>query len=113
MLKKSLRLTRTELSAFFARRFRVYRGDVVLLRVSRNNTKTTKAAFVVSSAIKRNAPARNMVRRRLNEVIRELHPRIIPGLDLVFSFALTKKSAPSFQSLKDDTIKLLSLCGAL
>jgi len=113
MLKKQLRLTRKELKAFFGRRFRVCRGSMLTLRVSRNGSGTTKAAFVVASSLTRNAPARNTVRRRLGEIVSELYPQITPGLDLVFSYTLQKRTAPSFKVLKDDTIKTLSLCGAL
>ncbi len=113
MLKKQLRLTRRELTAFFGRRFRVCRGEMLTVRVSRNGSSITKAAFVVKSSLTRNAPARNTVRRRLGEVVFELYSKITPGLDLVFSYTLEKRTAPSFRALKDDTIKTLSSCGAL
>jgi len=113
MLKKSQRLAKKDIERFFAGRFKNYKLNNILLRVARNESGAPKFAFIVSSSIKRNAVARNLLRRRMSEISKELSPGINKGLDLVFSFKLLQKKAVPFKQLKDDMIKLLSLCGAL
>ena len=107
------KLSKKDLKEFFGKRPRVFRGNLLLLRISPQNLGFSRAAFVISSSVKRNAPARNLTRRRINEVVRLILPEIKKGLDLVFSHKLENKKAPSFKALKDDILKLLSLCGAL
>ena len=102
-----------DIEKFFEGRFRNYKFGSVLLRVARNESKMPMFAFIISSSLKRNAVARNLTRRRMSEIAVELAPKINNGLNLVFSFKLSQKKAPSFQGLKDDMINLLSLCGAL
>ncbi len=72
-----------------------------------------KWAFVVSSSIKKNAVARNLTRRRMAEAADSLRDEIKKNHHFVFFFKLTGKKPPSYQKLKSDMIKTLSLCGAL
>ncbi|MEK7502896.1 MAG: ribonuclease P protein component [Patescibacteria group bacterium] len=114
MLKKSQRLSRKDLEKFFKGKFRSYGRGQLMLRVYWGDSgESPRFAFVVSSLIKRNAVARNLTRRRMAEISQELSPKIKGRTDLVFSFKLTGKTAPSFKSLKSDMIELLSICGAL
>ena len=106
-------MKRKEIEAFFKRRFRVYRAKTIILRVSENRLNVLKVAFIVSSVVKKNAVARNKTKRRMIEIVRGLFPSIKTGYDLVFSYKLESKKAPSFESLKNDIINLLILCGAL
>lgn len=113
MLKKSQRLGKRDIENFFKNRFKSYRLRGIVLRVSKNESKIPRFAFIVSSSIKRNAVARNLTRRRMAEITQELSPKINNNLDMVFSFKLSGKKSPSFISLKNDIIELLSLCGIL
>jgi|SRR3989344_394829 len=107
------KLSKKDLKEFFGKRPRVFHGNLLLLRVCPQNLGFSRTAFIISSSVKRNAPARNLTRRRISEVVRLILPEIKKGLDLVFSHKLENKKAPSFKVLKDDILKLLSLCGAL
>lgn len=113
MLKKSQRLGKRDIEKFFKGKFKVFKSGEILLRAKRGDEKVLKFAFIISSSIKRNAVARNLTRRRMSEIAKELAPKISGGLELVFSFKLLQKRAPSFSSLKSDMINLLSTCGAL
>jgi|SRR3989344_4074772 len=109
MLKKSQRLTKKDIERFFSGKFKSCKLGDILLRVGKNENSAPRFAFIVSSSVKRNAVARNLTRRRMSEISKELSPKINNGLDLVFSFKLLSKKAPSFGVLKEDMEKLLEL----
>lgn len=113
MLKKSQRLKKKDIENFFKNRFKSFKLGGILLRVAKNDEKIPRFAFMVSSSIKKNAVARNLTRRRMSEIARSILPKISNGLDFVFSLKLSQKKSPSFASLKNDMINLLSICGAL
>lgn len=109
-----IKLTKRDIKDFFASRNRVFRGSILLLRLRKiSKDNPPRFAFIVSSAVKRNAPTKNLVRRRMSEIARVLLPKIKTGYDIVFSYKLQNKKAPSFLELKNDIINLLTLCGAL
>lgn len=107
------KLNKKDLKEFFNKRSRVFRGNLLILRVAQQNQGFSRTAFIISSAVKRNAPARNLTRRRISEVVRLILPNAKKDLDLVFSYKLENKKAPSFANLKNDILNLLSSCGAL
>lgn len=106
-------MKKKDIDRFFAERFKVYRAKKTTLRISRNGLNVLRTAFIISSGVKKNAVARNKTRRRMSEIVRSLFPHIKIGYDLIFSYKLEDKKAPSFEDLKNDIIKLLTLCGAL
>ncbi len=105
------KLSKKEVKEFFESRPRVFYGRLLLLRVIPQ--KEIKAAFIIGSAVKRNAPARNLTRRRMSEIVRTAIPDFKKNFYMTFSYRLKNKKAPSFKDLKDDIIKLLFACGAL
>lgn len=107
------KLSKKDLKEFFNKHPRIFRGNLLLLRVVPQNQDFSRVAFIISSAVRRNAPARNLTRRRMSEITRSILPEVKKRLDLVFSYKLENKKAPSFRNLKNDILKLLSLCGAL
>lgn len=113
MLKKPQRLKKNDIEKFFKNKFKSFKLGGILLRIAQNHEKTPRFAFMVSSSIKKNAVARNLTRRRMSEIARSIQPKISNGFDFIFSLKLSGKKAPSFASLKNDMINLLSTCGAL
>lgn len=113
MLKKHDRLSAKELKSFFSQKTRSYHGTVLMMRVHKRQDKLARWAFVVSNTIKKNAVARNSVRRRMGSIAEKLQKHIVGGWDIVFFIKLVKKQSPSSQVLQDDMIKVLTLCGAL
>ncbi|MEK7559730.1 MAG: ribonuclease P protein component [Patescibacteria group bacterium] len=106
-------MTKQDIERFFSAKFKTYRAQNIILRISKNRLNTLRTAFIVSSAVKKNAVARNKTRRRMNEILKFLLPNIKSGYDLVFSYKLENKKPPSFKDLKNGIIELLTLCGAL
>lgn len=104
-------MTKKDIERFFAGRFKTYRAQKTTLRISKNNLNSARTAFIVSSAVKKNAVARNKTRRRITEVVRLLN--LSPGKDFVFSIKLEDKKPYSFKFIKEEIEKLLKLCGVL
>lgn len=104
-------MTKKEIEKFFAGRFKTYRATKTILRIQKNNLNSARIAFIVSSAVKKNAVARNKTRRRMSEITRKID--LNPGADLIFSVKLTDKRPYLFKFLKEEIEKLLKLCGAL
>ncbi len=113
MLSKQHRLDRKNLELFFRGKTSFYNGKNIILRIGRTKNKKVRWAFIVSSSIKKNAVARNKVRRRMNEIARELHNSINNEFDLVFLIKLNTKQSISFKTIKNDIIQILKSCGVL
>jgi len=112
MLKKSLRLGKRDLEGFFKAKSRFCPGNLLQMRFL-PAAEATKWAFVVSSSVKKNAVARNLVRRRMAEIARDLGDQIKKNADLVFFLKLGEKKTPSYEKLKNDMIRILTICGFL
>ncbi len=64
----------------------VVRGELISLRVARNNRLSTwRAAVVVSRKVSKSAVVRNRIRRRIFEIVRRYAGRIDGPFDLIFS----------------------------
>ena len=103
---------RRDIGEFFKKKSRSFYGGLLRLKALPANGET-KWAFMVSSSVKKNAVARNLTRRRMAEAAGDIQGKMKKGYYLVFFFKLENKKAPSYQGLKGDMIKTLSLCGAL
>ena len=111
MLKKSLRLGRKDLDVFFKRKSVFTSGRLVNLRYINNDLKTTRFAFVVSFSgdqpQKGRAVLRNLVRRRMSEVVRLIFKKIPPGRDVVLFLKLKTRKPPKYEELKEDIFYVL------
>jgi ribonuclease P protein component len=58
-------------------------GNTLSVRVVRNNRPESRVAFVVSTKVSKRAVVRNLLKRRLREIVRPLVSTLIPGLDIV------------------------------
>lgn len=113
MLPKRFRLDTKALGDFFHHKPTFYKGTVLTLRMRKNNSSTSRWAFLVSSSIKKNAASRNLAKRRMREAAKKLQVSVKSGYDLVFFLKLDKKNDPSFRALQDDMIETLKQCGLL
>ena len=111
MLKKNLRLSRADLGAFFRKRSKFAAGKLVSAGFIENNLKYSRFAFVVSFEDKQKrkgrAVLRNLLRRRMSEIIRAKAENIKTGMDIVF-FIKLKNQKPTYEDLKEDILYVLS-----
>jgi len=94
-------LTRKEINLFFKniRKTRFAGGKFVSVRYTKGANNT---AFIVSGPKKSAAP-RNLVRRRISEIVRNSNVIIPRGTDVVFFLKLGQdKKVPNYQDLKKD-----------
>jgi len=108
MLRSKFRISRSDLESFFKGKSFFAKGNIVSLRFKKDSKDYTRWAFVVTSAKKRTAVSRNTARRRMSEITMEIQDRTQAGLDIVFFLKLPDKNVPSYKSLKDDIIHLLT-----
>ena len=113
MLKKQDRLGRKDIELFFREKTGFYNGKILSLKIKKRKDNKIHWAFAISSGIKKNTVARNLTRRRMNEIARDMNGYIQYGIDIVFLIKLNTKQPPSFHVLKDDMIHILKSCGAL
>ena len=122
MLKKILRLSRKDLEAFFStgggsafggkKRPKFTTGKLVSLRFNENNLKHSRFAFIVSFEDKQKrkgrAVIRNLLRRRMSEIVRNSVKNIKPGLDMVFFIKIKNQKQPKYRALTEDIQYVLS-----
>lgn len=112
MLKKSLRLGRKDLEIFFQKRSKFVPGGIVSLRFAENNFQYSRFAFVVSFEDKQKrkgrAVIRNILRRRMSEIVRNSAKNIKLGLDVVFFIKIKSQKIPTYRALTEDIQHVLS-----
>lgn len=77
---------------------RTFSNRGLALSVMPNGLDCNRYGFVAGKRLG-NAVARNRVKRRLREAVRELHPRLKPGWDMVF-VARTALVGESFAAIR-------------
>lgn len=106
MLKKDLRLNRKDLNLFFKKKTGFTAGNLVSVRFMKNSLNINRFAVVLtfSGGIpkKGRAVKRNLIRRRILEIIRLAIGKLGSGLDIVFFVKISNKSTPKFNELKED-----------
>jgi ribonuclease P protein component len=77
------------------------------LRVGANDLNTVRVGFAIGVKVAKRAVVRNLLKRRLREIVRKLMLDIAPGHDLLFS---AKAGCPelSFRELGDLVVGLLA-----
>jgi len=89
MLKKLYRITKKQdFDKFFGREFKKERGysavsDHLILKSLKNGLEISRFAFVVSTKVDKRAIKRNLIKRRLREIIRLRLKKIRPGYDIL------------------------------
>ena len=114
MLNKNLRLDRGELDIFFSTQNKTFVGKIITVRFVKNNQKTNRFAFIVSfvngQAKKGRSVLRNLARRRMSEVIRNLINKIQVGYDIVFFYKIKDRKISKIVDLKKDIEYVLHKC---
>lgn len=83
MLKKELRLTKNkEFEAVLKKGKSVY-SSVLLIKFIKNNLNYSRFGLIVSNKVSKKASQRNLIKRRIREIIRLSINKIKKGFDLV------------------------------
>lgn len=90
------------------------RGPLFSVKASLNPRRSSfRVAIVVSRKVHKSAVARNRVRRRLYEVVREFSPDIAGPYDIVFTVYSESVLEETPKSLRDQVRKQLTNAGVL
>jgi ribonuclease P protein component len=81
-MQRRYRLRESSDFARLRRQGRVYRHPFVVLSLLPNALSHNRYGFITTKSLG-NAVVRNRVRRLLRETVRQLHPRLQPGFDMV------------------------------
>ena len=110
MLRRIFRLNRGDLKLFFKKGGFYRKGKRVTLRICINRLKTPRFAFVVLGP-PRSAAQRNLVRRRMSEIVKLKFPKLLKGADMVFFLKLGKdKKVPPYKEIEED---ILNVCAQI
>ncbi len=91
MLKKAYRITKNkDFQRILKNRGNFLNNPFFLIKFIKNNKKNSRFGFVVSAKVSKKAVSRNLLKRRMREIIRLNLTRISPGYDIVF---ILKKDA--------------------
>lgn len=82
------------------------------LRAVSGYAETTKAAFVVSSKVKKTSVGRHLIKRRLSAAVENLWAEIRNGLALIFT-CNKDISGKTLAEIKSEVKELLQKAGAL
>jgi len=106
MLKKTNRLLKNTDFARIMRRGRAIASGDFLLKYVKTDGSQSRFGFMISAKVSKKATERNILKRRMREIIRGGSEIIGGGYDLVF---IARKSALdlTFLELKSETIRLL------
>lgn len=79
----------------------------LILKMTRNNLRESRFAFVVSRKVSKKATVRNKLKRRLREVIRLKIDEIKPGFDIVLIAlpGLEKKDFSELETIINKTLE--------
>lgn len=81
-MQRRFRLTRGEDFARAREQGKTYQHRLLTLTVNANDLPTNRYGFITSKRLG-NAVTRNRARRLLREAVRQLHPQLNPGFDVV------------------------------
>lgn len=110
-MQRRFRLTRGEDFARVREHGRTYQHRLLLLTVVSNGLPFNRYGFVTSKRLG-NAVTRNRARRVLREVIRQLHPRLCPGFDVVI-VARREIVGQHFLSVSRTVLEMVQRAGLL
>ena len=100
MLATVNRLCKKQDIARVLRQGRFIGAEFFTLKFLGNNLDASRFCFVVSSKVAKQATQRNLIKRRLRHVVRDLLPQIKLGYDIVILTQATSKEAP-YAQLRD------------
>jgi ribonuclease P protein component len=84
-----------------------FKQDFLFLKAVNNDLEDTRIGIVVSAKIAKKATERNLIKRRLREILRKRLEEIKPGLDIVIITLKGINKETSFQAIEETIDKLL------
>ncbi|MEA3453145.1 MAG: ribonuclease P protein component [Patescibacteria group bacterium] len=84
-----------------------FKQDFLFLKVIENKLENTRIGIVVSTKIAKKATERNLIKRRIREIMRKRLEEIKPGLDIVIITLKGINKETSFKEIEEVIDKLL------
>jgi len=84
-----------------------FKQDFLFLKAVENGLENTRIGIVVSAKVAKKAVDRNLIKRRLREIMRKRIEGIKPGLDIVIITLKDIRGKTSFQAIEEVVDKLL------
>ena len=60
-----------------------FKEDFLIFKMVKNDLRNSRFAFIVSQKVSKKATLRNKIKRRLNELVRRVLPKVQSGMDIV------------------------------
>jgi ribonuclease P protein component len=107
MLAKKYRLKKKKDFAKVYKERKGFKQDFLFLKAVKNDLEDTRIGIVVSTKVAKRAVERNLIKRRLREIVRKKLEEIRPGLDIVIITLRGINRATPFQTIEEVFDKLL------
>lgn len=88
-----------------------FKEELLRVKISRNNLNSSRFGFIVSKKYSKKASERNLLKRRMREIVRKNLPNLKKGFDVVF-FAMPGLEN-DFEVLSDMCAKIFKKTGLL
>ncbi len=82
------------------------------MKAMKSKIEATKVGFVVSTKVAKKANVRNLIKRRMREIVRKHYAQIESGLDIAFMARVESKSM-DFAEIEKSILELLWKSGIL
>lgn len=112
MITKTNRLRKRTEFAYSIRHGKRVFDELINLVVFTRRDKLLRIGFVISKKVDKRAVVRNLIRRRMQAIVREILPKISLGHNLVF-IATPDVVSKDFYAIKDSVKKVLQRAGIL
>lgn len=110
MLARKYRLTAEKDYARIFAKGRPFSGRGIGMKVVRNGLETARFGFVVSTKVAKRAVVRNLIKRRMREIVRKRMPSVLDGIDVVF-MARSESVNMTFADIERTIGELLAKAG--
>ena len=107
MLVKKHRLKKKKDFAKVYKKGKGFTQDFLFLKAITNGLEESRIGIVVSTKVAKKATERNLIKRRLREIVRRKLKEIKPGLDIVIITLKGINKETSFQAIEETINKLL------
>jgi ribonuclease P protein component len=107
LLKSSQRIRKNKEFLNLYKKGGFFKNQFFLLKFVKNNLKNSRFGFVVSLKVSKRAVDRNLLKRRMREIIRSLDKNIEDGYDVVFIMNSNSLNI-KFVDLKNNVINSLN-----
>ena len=112
MLAKPDRLhTDRDYARLFAKG-KAFHGRGVTVKVFKSGIAKSKIGFVVSTKVAKKANVRNVIKRRMREIVREYLSTLAPGYDVAF-MARSEVKDLDFSALRTAMVEVMKKAGLL